>query len=197
MGADSGGVRQIEGRAVSDEQALVLADDDPQRLAEGLAEDALQETPDDDNTPEEPTKRLKRKHIQLRSARRRNAILALTLQGYATKEIAEIMHTTPGAIRETLYLMRKQGEVSDTNDRMDHALVPEAMEQLYQLVAAGDKEAILAVLKGRGTLKVHQASPTAGAVAVQTNLVVRFEVPAGGERPVLQGQVVGVAREPE
>jgi hypothetical protein len=105
---------------------------------------------------------------------------------------------TRGSVATALYGIRQRGQLQDTERRLDQGVVPAAVEQMQRMVEAGDKEAVLAVLKGRGVFKSHQAGAARGeGPAVMTNLVVKFEMPPGTAKPVLQGQVVGVPREPE
>lgn len=129
-----------------------------------------------------------------RSTRRTVAMAAMAVQGFTAKEIAQIMNVEPNTVEKALYRMRRRGRLVDSEDKLDHGIIPEAIEQLMLLVKGGDREAILAALKGRGFFKHHAAGGKETGVAVQTNLVVRFEVPGGGEKPALVGQVVGVAR---
>jgi transposase-like protein len=130
--------------------------------------------------------------------KRRALAVALVGQGYSHAQIAELFGVTAQTMRQFLYRLRKEGEIKDTEDRLDHAIIPEALAEMERLVQAGDKDMILAVLKGRGALKNHTAGgPAAGTAQVMTNLVVKFEMPVGVAKPVLAGQVVGVPRDVE
>ena len=125
-------------------------------------------------------------------------ILTLVAAGYTQFEIADHLGITRNGVARALYDMRKRGVGVDTEVKIDHLIVPSAVEQLQTLVEAGDKDAIFAVLKGRGAFKQHTAQPAGTGPTVLTQLVVKFEMPPGmTEKPVLQGQVVGVAREAE
>lgn len=132
-------------------------------------------------------------------ARRDASIVALQTAGFKRKEIAEILGMPEWSVKAAIHRLRKDGELKDTEVTVDVGLVPAALEQLEKLIEAGDKEAVLAVLKGRGVFKSHQAGVARGEAQVAlTNLTVKFEMPAGaGAKPVLSGQVVGVPREPE
>ena len=130
-------------------------------------------------------------------AKQRAAIVAMTVTGYSVPEIAEMLGMQPAAVWQARYRMRRQGELRETGDQLDYGLVPAAVAKLEALIEAGDKDAILAVLRGRGAFKVHQSQPPAAGPAVMTNLVVTFAMPPGGVKPILAGQVVGVRRDAE
>ena len=171
---------------MADETALPMPES---RLARKLANDEV--------VGKDPARRFTGKGFK-RAAARREAILAFSVQGYTQKEIGEILGMTHSAVRNVLYEMRKRGAANDSELKLDHRIVPAAVEQMEAMIAAGDKDAIFTVLKGRGLLKQHTAGPVPSGPTMLTQLVVKFEMPPGTtEKPVLQGQVVGVAREAE
>jgi len=165
---------------------------------------------------ETPTQQLAQRYVQVADRRaaqgkvpfrgtpggwkkRRASIMAMVMRGASVQEVADAFEMSYNAVRQILYRMRHNGELKDTEDRLDHGIIPDAIAALEKLIASGDKDAILAVLKGRGAFKNHTAGGTAaGTAQVMTNLVVKFEMPAGGgPKPVLAGQVVGVPRDVE
>lgn len=127
--------------------------------------------------------------------RRRETIVALTALGHTRAEIAAVVGLTVREVSVALYEVRKFGFAQEDNSVIDHQVVPAAIEQLHQLVEAGDKDAIFAVLRGRGVFKTHAAVSASETPAAMTQLTVKFDMPPNmTEKPVLQGTVVGTAR---
>ena len=129
----------------------------------------------------------------------RNAMLmALSAAGMKQAEIADLVGMTHRSVRTTLYQLRKQGVLADTTDRLQHEIVPDALEALHADIQgpAGKlrQTAALAALTGAGVLRTAEAK--AGAVgSIVNQLQVVFQLPEGGRVPEVQGQVVGVPRE--
>lgn len=132
----------------------------------------------------------------LATNRRRETIVALTALGHTRAEIAKVVGLTVRGVSVALYEVRKFGFAQEDDSIIDHQVIPAAIEQLYQLVEAGDKDAIFAVLKGRGVFKQHTATTATDApAATMPQLTVKFDMPPNmTEKPVLQGTVVGTAR---
>ena len=130
---------------------------------------------------------------------RKSAIVSLSACGVAHSEIAVLLGMTVRSVRTTLYRMRKAGVLVDVEDKLDHAIVPLAMEALQADVSnaasPGHQKAYLAVLQGRGQLRTHTVGKHEGGPAALQVLNVKFEMPSDGSIPVLNGTVVGVPRE--
>ena len=124
---------------------------------------------------------------------RRAAVLALSATGMMATEIADVVDVSAQTVRATLYDLRRAGLGVDVTDRLDHGLVPEAVAQLGKMIEAGDKEAVFAVLKGRGALRQHVAGEGQGR-GPMTVLAVKCEMPPGMQ-PSLVGTVGGKPRE--
>lgn len=123
------------------------------------------------------------------SLRRRPIVLALTLSGWTPEQIATKLHVTAESIRQTQYLLRKQGALNEEVALLlDKECVPRAVENLRTLLAAGDKDATFETLKGRGAFRkdVHVDAQTQ-----HTEFKITFEVPAdGGRTRVNPAQIV-------
>ena len=128
--------------------------------------------------------------------RRRETIVALTALGHTRAEIAAVVGLTVREVSVALYEVRKFGFAQEDDSIIDHQVIPAAIEQLYKLVEEGDKEAIFAVLRGRGVFKQHTAAAATDAPsAAMSQFIVKFAMPPDmTEKPVLQGTVVGTAR---
>ena len=124
---------------------------------------------------------------------RRASVLALTAAGMTQGEIAGLLTMSRSGVNAAQYEMRKRGVGIDGEARLDHDIVPRAIEQLSQKVDEGDKESILAVLRGRGALRQHVSGGEVGR-GPMTVLAVKFEMPPGMQ-PSLVGTVVGKPRE--
>lgn len=128
---------------------------------------------------------------------RRAAMVALSACGLTQVEIGDVLGLEAGSVAGVLYRMRKAGVGVDTEARLDHGIIPDAIEALHADVrdksSPGHQKAYLAALSGRGALRVHRdpAETAAGGVAV---LNVKFEMPADGRVPTMNGQIVGVPR---
>jgi len=128
--------------------------------------------------------------------RQRETIVALTALGHTRAEIAAVVGLTVRGVSVALYEVRKFGFAQEDDSIIDHQVIPAAIEQLYQLVEAGDKDAIFAVLKGRGVFKQHKSvEATDAPAAARSQFTVKFAMPPNmTEKPVLKGTVVGTAR---
>lgn len=139
-------------------------------------------------------------HRSRSAAWRRAAIVALRGRGYNAERIAELIGGTGASVRTQLYQMRKDGRLDETQDVLNHRIVPMAIDALEADIAdpsrEGHQDAYLAALHGTGTLSKGGGPRGSGEVAAPAlqQLVVNFTLPAGVEKPVLNGQVVGVGR---
>jgi hypothetical protein len=136
-----------------------------------------------------------RAQVQASPTQLKNAIVALLACRETTAGVSKILGVTETAVKLILYRMRKADWTND-DDQLDYDLVPTAIEALRRDLedptSKGHQKAYLAVLEGRGKLWKEQPSAGPGVAAV---LNVKFEMPEGGVKPVLNGQVVGVPRE--
>lgn len=124
---------------------------------------------------------------------RRATILALAATGMTTPEIADLVDLAPATVKAALYDLRRTGLGIDVTDRLDHDILPEAVTQLSKMVTGGDKDAVFAVLKGRGAFRQHVAGEGQGR-GPMTVLAVKFEMPPGMQ-PSMVGTIVGKPRE--
>jgi len=113
-------------------------------------------------------------------------IIEMAALGYTRKQMAlelslqEGKEVTPMAIRSTLYRLRKQGQLSDTEARLTTEAAPMAAEVIIERLAEGDKVMAIETLKGLGVFKTHTAQKSDGQVGIQALQVVFQE----GGRPI-------------
>jgi predicted transcriptional regulator len=130
---------------------------------------------------------------------RRAAVLAMVNAGVRQTDVASLLGISARGVGQILYRLRRSGMLADTEDRLDKSIVPAAIDALEADVlnpnSPGHQKAYSMALHGRGVLRAHTVGKNTAAPVVMQQLQVKFEMPADGSIPVLNGQVFGVPRE--
>ena len=79
-------------------------------------------------------------------------------------------------------------------DRLEHEIVPQAMDNVAHFIKKQDKAMTIEVMKGAGIFKTHQAIRTE-TTQPQTVLALKIDMTPATELQVVQGNIVGMARE--
>lgn len=158
-----------------------------------VAADTLPASVTIDRFDQELTQLARLEAIQRDDAAMRGVLLALKIQGYSAKSLADLFAMDVTRVRRILRQARADGALNDvTQDLLTDAL-PLAVEKLVDALEKGETWAIQDTLKGLGAFKTHTAGDHGGGAA-QTNLEVTFVMP---DRPVVVDAkaMVGVPRE--
>lgn len=129
-------------------------------------------------------------------------VLALRLEGYNYVEIQKKTGLSTEQVRYACRRARQAGKLRDVIDLIDNEAVPQAVENLNDLLQKGDKEATFEVLKGRGAFRRYSNDKQVGGIAATSipALHINILTPAGGEMPTVivnsdRGAVIGTPRE--
>jgi hypothetical protein len=102
--------------------------------------------------------------------------------GWGDQKIARAFGQTPAWVRTTLRVARERKLIDDVlsaaRARVEHDIVPKAVQALDKLVANASEKAVLGVLQGTGILKPHDTDQAPRQTNLQVNVVV-----AAGEAP--------------
>jgi len=123
------------------------------------------------------------------------AVVALRIKGMTIGEIATATGIDAKVIRRALYEAKQNAPVADLDVLIDARGLPQAVDNMLDLLDRGDKEATFEVLRGRGVLRTHQAVRHEGGTGNLT-LNVAFNLPANAKaEPIsVAGQVFGKPR---
>jgi hypothetical protein len=122
------------------------------------------------------------------------AVLGLRYEGFAPKEIAELLGVSHQQVTRALLAVRKDADLDAQVQRLNQIAVPLAMDNVVRGVMNNDKDYTLKVLDGAGVFKSHKAVQSEIKQTV-TMLQVQLTMPAhliGKELPMPKaGQIVG------
>lgn len=122
------------------------------------------------------------------------AVLGLRYEGFAPKEIAELLGVSHQQVTRALLAVRKDADLDAQVQRLNQIAVPLAMDNVVRGVMNNDKDYTLKVLDGAGVFKSHKAVQSEIKKTV-TMLTVQLTMPAhliGKELPMPKaGQIVG------
>jgi len=108
------------------------------------------------------------------------AIVYMRMQGLTNNEIAEKMGVRPRRVAEIIYRARTEYNFSDIVDRVQHQAIPQAIENLNDMLDQGDREATFETLKGTGVFRKHVVGKDGGGGSVDRNtLKVEISLPEG------------------
>lgn len=129
---------------------------------------------------------------------KRDALAILAYQfaaGYGDAKIARALGQTPHWVRTTLRVARERKLVDDVltaaRAKVEHDIVPRAVQALGKLVDNASEKAVLGVLQGTGILKPHETDQAPRTTNLQVNVVV---APGETPRQLDPSNIVGAAR---
>ena len=104
------------------------------------------------------------------------AIIAYQQVGrYGVSKVASLMGQTPYWVKTTLRVASERNLVDDVVSRMrarvEHDILPDAVDSLHQLVKGKSEKSVLGVLQGVGVLKSDGTSDAPRAMALTVNIV--------------------------
>jgi hypothetical protein len=106
------------------------------------------------------------------------AIVYMRMQGMSNKDIAAKMGVKPKRITEIVYQARTQYNFSDILDRVQHQAIPQAIENLNEMLVEKDREATFQTLHGTGVFRKHTVNKDSGETKSNT-LKVEISLPEG------------------
>lgn len=106
-------------------------------------------------------------------------IVYCRLNGMSNSEIAEALGVKPRTVSQLLYRARTEYGFSDIVDRVQHHALPQAVENMTQMLEEGDREMTLETLKGLGVFKKHVVGKEQGGGGNGNVLRVEFALPEG------------------
>lgn len=109
---------------------------------------------------------------------------ALKTLGWTAVQIAEKLQLHPTTVKKYLAYAREHHGLQDVLRDIEFRAIPQAIENLLDGLAAGDKEYTLETLKGRGVFRNHSNTKTEGGPAGPLQLQVNFiNAPPPGTTP--------------
>lgn len=107
------------------------------------------------------------------------AIVYMRMHGMSNKDIAEKLGVRPMRVNEILYKARTEYGFRDLLERVEHQIIPQAVENLTTLLNEGDREATFETLKGTGVFRKHVVGKDSGATPASNALTVQINLPEG------------------
>lgn len=106
-------------------------------------------------------------------------IVYCRLNGMSNSEIADALGIKPRSVSQLLYRARTEYGFSDIVDRVQHQALPQAVENMNEMLADGDREMTIETLKGLGVFKKHVVGKEGVGGSNQNTLRVEFTLPEG------------------
>lgn len=145
--------------------------------------------------PDEPRPLPKRIFPKLSPRQRKvveNLVIVLKAQGWGYRQIQQATGLRAHTVKLILRGAREREELKDVLADLDLDILPMAVDNIRNAVAAGDVDLSVKVAQGRGALVTHQKSSS--VTANLTKLTVEYKTVPGEEHlpePPLLGHVVG------